>query len=81
MTRSLEETLVADFSWLAGRRWTIDEHENVLALIVFLGQHPQPHLMLLGWMQAAPAALTFAIGLAAMAAGAWRIRVSLSLSW
>jgi signal transduction histidine kinase len=34
--------------------------------------------MVLGWMQVAPAALTFAIGIASMAAGVWRIRAGLS---
>ena len=67
------QLLVGSVLWTFGVMLVV----SVLAML-FLAHNPRPHMMVLGWLVAVPAALSVTIGLACMATGAARIRRSLS---
>jgi signal transduction histidine kinase len=72
--RSLRSQLIA-----GSILWTIGVLLVVSVLLIgFLAVHPRPHAIVLGWMMALPATVSFTIGAGCMAAGALRIRRSMT---
>ena len=67
------QLLVGSVLWTFGMLLVVS-----VSLILFLGGHPRPHVVLLGWFLTLPAALVVVTGFACMVAGVLRIRRGLS---
>lgn len=65
--------------WVGSVLWTLGVLLVVSVLLVtFLATHPQPHMVILGWLLAVPAVVLLCVGGVCMAVGAQQIRRGLS---